>query len=161
MPSFPGLGGDPAIAEEGSGSDGEEEEEEEEGTADPVPQPAPTAPAPSVVTPAPVAGPAPAAAPAPASATATTGGTTGHQFDSNPVFQRFLANVKSRGYFEGTTEGDEGAVWRGLVSPMIAQRTQCRSPVMDTPAMSVRDCVVPALVWWRGMLVGCSIQGQV
>jgi hypothetical protein len=101
-----GLAGFPGVGASGSGSveaveDDDEEEEEEEMPS--LVSDAEYAATHGGVDTASVPPAVPAAAPAAAPASAANG-----QFEDNPVFQRFLANVKSRGFFEGTTEGDEG-----------------------------------------------------
>ena len=102
-----GLAGFPGVGASGSGSveavedDDDDEEEEEEMPS--LVSDAEYAATHGGVDTASVPPAVPAAAPAAAPASAANG-----QFEDNPVFQRFLANVKSRGFFEGTTEGDEG-----------------------------------------------------
>jgi hypothetical protein len=99
-----GGGGGAGAAPDAADSDasgGEEEEEEEEGPAEDVP-----------VTDAPVAtAPAAASTPSVAPSAPVVAGASDfdpHGFDSNPIFQRFLANVQTRGYFNGVEEGSEG-----------------------------------------------------
>ena len=43
-----------------------------------------------------------------APATSSAPGDDVHRFDSNPAFQRFVANVRTRGFFDGMEEGSEG-----------------------------------------------------
>lgn len=108
MPGFPGT------AASGSGSAVEAVEDDEDDDDDEMPSlvsEAEYVAAHGGVDTASVPVAVPAAAPAPAVAPVSAPGTAAsRQFEDNPVFQRFLANVKSRGFFEGTTEGDEGVV---------------------------------------------------
>ena len=68
--------------------------------------------APSVVTNASTvsasAATATATATAAATATSSVASDDMHRFDSNPAFQRFVANVRTRGYFDDVEEGSDG-----------------------------------------------------